>query len=74
MRVHHAGHAMQYLLFLIQVFILLVAYLPCMLLQHRETEDCLRPVWSNMSSPLCIATIRFGPMVWLSESKAKGVP
>uniref|UniRef100_A0A5K3F6J4 Suf domain-containing protein n=1 Tax=Mesocestoides corti TaxID=53468 RepID=A0A5K3F6J4_MESCO len=52
-RVYHAGHAALYILHLIFVLLWLAAYLPRMPLEHRETQDWLRP-----GGPTCLALIR----------------
>uniref|UniRef100_A0A5K3FY39 Transmembrane protein n=1 Tax=Mesocestoides corti TaxID=53468 RepID=A0A5K3FY39_MESCO len=49
-RVYHVGHAAQYILPLIRVLLWLAAYLPRMLLERRDTQDWLRPGWSNISN------------------------
>uniref|UniRef100_A0A5K3G5U3 Secreted protein n=1 Tax=Mesocestoides corti TaxID=53468 RepID=A0A5K3G5U3_MESCO len=41
-RVHHAGHAAHYILYLSRVLLCLAAYLPRMPLELRETQDSLR--------------------------------
>uniref|UniRef100_A0A5K3ENF9 Transposase n=1 Tax=Mesocestoides corti TaxID=53468 RepID=A0A5K3ENF9_MESCO len=38
-RVHHAGHAVHFILHLIRVLLWLAAYIPRMPLKHRETDD-----------------------------------
>ncbi|VDD78461.1 unnamed protein product [Mesocestoides corti] len=48
-RVHHAGHAAQYILLLSRVLLRLAAYLPCMPLELRETQNWLRP-----DGPICL--------------------
>uniref|UniRef100_A0A5K3FQW6 Secreted protein n=1 Tax=Mesocestoides corti TaxID=53468 RepID=A0A5K3FQW6_MESCO len=44
-----AGHAAQWILLLIHVFLFLAAYLPRIPFKRRETEDWLRSMWTNMS-------------------------
>ncbi|VDD79896.1 unnamed protein product [Mesocestoides corti] len=48
-RVRHAGHAAHYILLLNRVLLWLAAYLPRMPLEHRETQDWLRP-----DGPICL--------------------
>uniref|UniRef100_A0A5K3EQS6 BatA domain-containing protein n=1 Tax=Mesocestoides corti TaxID=53468 RepID=A0A5K3EQS6_MESCO len=40
-----------FILLPIRVLLWLAAYFPRMPLERRETEDWLRPAWSNMSAP-----------------------
>uniref|UniRef100_A0A5K3EVU5 Integron gene cassette protein n=1 Tax=Mesocestoides corti TaxID=53468 RepID=A0A5K3EVU5_MESCO len=48
-RVLHAGHAAHYIPHLSRVLLWLAAYIPRMPLEHRETQDWLRP-----GGPTCL--------------------
>uniref|UniRef100_A0A5K3FS94 Replication factor C subunit 3 n=1 Tax=Mesocestoides corti TaxID=53468 RepID=A0A5K3FS94_MESCO len=48
-RVHHTGHAAHYILHLSCVLLWMTAYLPRLPLEHRETQDWLRP-----GGPICL--------------------
>uniref|UniRef100_A0A5K3FL37 Secreted protein n=1 Tax=Mesocestoides corti TaxID=53468 RepID=A0A5K3FL37_MESCO len=48
-RVRHTGHAAHYILHISRALLWLAAYLPRMPLEHKETQDCLRP-----GGPTCV--------------------
>uniref|UniRef100_A0A5K3FED9 Uncharacterized protein n=1 Tax=Mesocestoides corti TaxID=53468 RepID=A0A5K3FED9_MESCO len=40
-------------------------------LDRRETEDWLRPAWSNTSAPSDVPTLLYNPLVYIPEQPEK---